>query len=83
MFLSRKNQIAGEKSLFTLCEELKYLREPLHQRNEHAVSVCSMKTNHRIKLIEQFPGAIAKVIHGVLKKVRVEGSLMSLIDISN
>ena len=42
-----------------------------------------MKTNQRIKFIGQFPGAIAKVIHGVLKKVRVEGFLMSLIDINN
>ena len=63
-----KNQVTSESSSFTLCEELKCLREPEHQHSKHAVSIYSKKTNQRMKFTRRISDTMAITVHGLMSK---------------
>ena len=63
-----KNQVTSESSSFTLCEELKCLREPEHQHSKHSVSIYSKKTNQRMKFMRHISDTMAITVHGLMSK---------------
>ena len=69
--LSCKNQVAGDRSSFTLCEKLKCLRESELQYSKHAVSVYSKKTNQRMKFIRYISDTMAKVVDVLMSNWKV------------
>ena len=54
--------------MYTISENLEYLREPENQCREHAVLVYLKKTNQRMETIGHIPDAFIKVVDGLMSQ---------------